>query len=90
MNKKLSLAGLLVSLVFLASPLAAQEDPMAALKQNYPKVFGLFQDEMQNMHANYLFAVDVSGSMGTFSPTVVPALKSFRCIGRLGVSPTHC
>lgn len=50
---------------------------MAALKQNYPKVFGLFQDEMQNMHANYLFAVDVSGSMGTFSPTVVPALKSF-------------
>jgi len=77
MNKKLSLAGLLVSLVFLASPLVAQEDPMAALKQNYPKVFGLFQDEMQNMHANYLFAVDVSGTMNRFSSTVIPAMKEF-------------
>lgn len=81
MKKVLFLTGLIVSLLASASFASAQNqnepDPMATVKTNYPQLFELFRDEMQNMHANYLFAVDVSGTMNRNAPVVIPALQAF-------------
>ena len=76
--KRFFIVGLLALLLGSTAPALAQDDPaMAAVKQNFPQLFELFQNEMQNQHANYLFAVDVSGTMNKNAPVVVPALKAF-------------
>ena len=75
--KKIVFVGLTALLLFFATPAIAQDDQaMAAVKKNFPQLFELFQDEMQNQHANYLFAVDVSGTMNKNAPVVIPALKA--------------
>lgn len=76
--KKIVFVGLTALLLIFATPAIAQDDQaMAAVKKNFPQLFELFQDEMQNQHANYLFAVDVSGTMNRNAPVVIPALKAF-------------
>ncbi|MBR5176672.1 MAG: VWA domain-containing protein [Bacteroidales bacterium] len=78
MKKLFFVAGLCALLLGFVSPARAQDDQaMAAIKQNFPQLFDLFKDEMQNQHANYLFAVDVSGTMNSNAPVVIPALKAF-------------
>lgn len=78
MKKLFFVAGLCALLLGFVSPARAQDDPaMATIKQNFPQLFDLFKDEMQNQHANYLFAVDVSGSMSSNGNVVIPALKEF-------------
>ena len=78
MKKLFFVAGLCALLLGFVSPARAQDDPaMATIKQNFPQLFDLFKDEMQNQHANYLFAVDVSGTMYKNAPVVIPALQAF-------------
>lgn len=78
MKKILLLAGLVaLPLLGFAPSSFAQDDAMALVRNNYPSLYKIFKDDLSNIHANYVFAVDVSGSMRSNAPVVQPALKSF-------------
>lgn len=67
-----------LSTVLLAIvPLWAQTESFDALKADYPKLMKKFGDELGGQKADYIFAIDVSGTMGKYSETVVPALQEF-------------
>lgn len=78
MKKILLLAGLIALPLLGLSPSSfAQDDAMSLVRTNYPSLYKIFKDDLSNIHANYVFAVDVSGSMRSNAPVVQPALKSF-------------
>lgn len=56
---------------------AAQSDPLSYLKSQCPQLTEMYQSELENCHAHYVFAVDVSGSMLKYEANVLPALTSF-------------
>lgn len=47
------------------------------LENTFPKLTNLFRDDIDNCHAHYIFAIDVSGSMDVHESTMVPLLKNF-------------
>lgn len=70
--------GILLSLSLWVSLYAtAQNSSMQYLDQQFPKLTKLYRPELQNMRTHYIFAVDVSGSMGKYNQTVTPALQAF-------------
>ena len=75
MIKKLLTALLMV----VATPLIVwgQESSLEALKADYPQLMKKFGKELESQRADYIFAIDVSGTMGKYRETVVPALGEF-------------
>ena len=55
----------------------AQNSSLNYLRQQCPQLTELYQTELENCHAHYVMAVDVSLSMCKYEPDVLPALKSF-------------
>ena len=73
MKKTLILALLLASTLLLS----AQQQGMDALRADYPQLMEKFGAELDGQRADYIFAIDVSGTMGKYRETVVPALGEF-------------
>ena len=55
----------------------AQQKGIDALKADYPKLMEKFGKELEDQRADYIFAIDVSGTMGQRKPVVIPALGEF-------------
>ena len=68
---------LLSTLIVAVAPAFAQAESMDALKADYPKLMKKFGKELENQRADYIFAIDVSGTMNKYKETVVPALGAF-------------
>ena len=68
---------ILLFLIFFSSSLFAQNQSMDALKKDYPQLTGKFGKELENQRADYIFAIDVSGTMNNYKDIVVPALQDF-------------
>jgi len=58
-------------------PLSAQQQSFDALRADYPQLMRKFGDELGEQRADYVFAIDVSGTMGRYRDIVVPALGEF-------------
>lgn len=56
---------------------AQSTQPLALLEQDYPLLMKKFGDELKTQRANYLFAIDVSGTMNRYESIVVPAMSQF-------------
>ena len=56
---------------------SAQTESLDALKADYPQLMKKFGKELEGQRADYIFAIDVSGTMGKYKDTVVPALGEF-------------
>jgi len=65
------------SLIVSVQSLIAQENPLAYLQSQCPRLTDMYQEELANCHAHYIFAVDVSLSMARFEETVLPSLQAF-------------
>lgn len=74
MKKLLILPILLFASMFSA---LAQPESMDALKADYPQLMAKFGDELNVQRADYIFAIDVSGTMNKYRAVVVPALEAF-------------
>lgn len=57
--------------------LGAQQQSFDALKADYPQLMEKFGKELEGQRADYIFAIDVSGTMNKYQETVVPALGEF-------------
>lgn len=68
---------LLSTLIVAVVPAFAQAESMDALKADYPKLMKKFGKELESQRADYIFAIDVSGTMNKYKETVVPALGAF-------------
>lgn len=55
----------------------AQQKSLDALKTDYPQLMQKFGKELEGQRADYIFAIDVSGTMNKYQGTVVPALGEF-------------
>lgn len=66
-----------ITLLFSALTLVAQMESLDALKADYPQLMKKFGKELEGQRADYIFAIDVSGTMGKYKDTVVPALWEF-------------
>ena len=68
----------LLSLLLLQSfSTYGQGNSMSYLKQVFPKLTNLYQEELLNSNTHYIFAVDVSGSMIQYNDVVTPAIQAF-------------
>ncbi|WP_455961960.1 vWA domain-containing protein [Bacteroides bouchesdurhonensis] len=56
---------------------AQSTQPLALLEQDYPLLIKKFGEELKMQRANYLFAIDVSGTMNRYENIVVPAMSQF-------------
>lgn len=73
-----SLYGALLLLWMWVGCIKAQESrPLALLQQDYPLLMKKFGDALTTQRANYLFAIDVSGTMNRYESIVVPAMSQF-------------
>lgn len=63
--------------VLLSVAAYSQSDPLTYLKKQCPRLTELYRTELENCHAHYIMAVDVSLSMAKYEEDVLPALKSF-------------
>ena len=68
---------LTISLVLSVALLQAQQKSFDALKADYPQLMQKFGKELEGQRADYIFAIDVSGTMNKYQETVVPALGEF-------------
>ena len=70
---------LTVMLLVLLCPalLLAQQKSFDALKADYPQLMEKFGKELEGQRADYIFAIDVSGTMNKYQGIVVPALGEF-------------
>jgi len=55
----------------------SQTDGRDLLKKEYPLLMEKFGDELNKQRADYIFAIDVSGTMAKYSATLSKALKEF-------------
>ena len=67
----------LIFLFLCAQGVLAQNNDLDALKKDFPLLTARFANEIESQRADYIFVVDVSGTMNSFSPVVVPALQDF-------------
>jgi len=67
---------LLLSLLIVV-PVFSQTQGLDALRADYPQLMEKFGKELESQRADYIFAIDVSGTMSKFEGTVVPALGEF-------------
>ena len=68
---------LLLTLFFCVMSSNAQQQSFDALKADYPQLMKKFGKELEGQRADYIFAIDVSGTMNKYQETVVPALGEF-------------
>lgn len=66
-----------IILLGLLSEIAYSQSPLNYLENTFPKLTNLIRDDIDNCHAHYIFAIDVSGSMDEHESTMVPLLKNF-------------
>ncbi len=66
-----------LALLWGSFTLVAQQKSYDALNADYPLLMQKFGDELGEQRADYIFAIDVSGTMGKYRETVVPALGEF-------------
>ncbi len=70
-----------IRLIFWAIiPLLGYAQPdgsFAQLKKDFPSLMDKFSDKLQAQKANYIFAIDVSGTMNQYEHIVVPAMSQF-------------
>lgn len=64
-------------LILCITFLYAQQKSIDALKADYPQLMQKFGKELEGQRADYIFAIDVSGTMNKYQETVVPALGEF-------------
>ena len=71
--------GLFLSAVLLLIAIGAhaQGDPLAYLRKQCPQLTEKYRTELENCHAHYIMAVDVSLSMCKYEGNVLPAIKAF-------------
>lgn len=74
MRKKMLLSILALSTII---SVFAQKQSFDALRRDYPLLMQKFGDELSEQRADYIFAIDVSGTMAKYRETVVPALDEF-------------
>ncbi len=69
----------IITIIFIccATVLRAQQQGVDALKTDYPQLMQKFGKELEGQRADYIFAIDVSGTMNKYQETVVPALGEF-------------
>ena len=67
----------LIILLLSASSLLLAQQNLDALKADYPQLMKKFGKELEGQRADYIFAIDVSGTMNKYQSTVVPALGEF-------------
>lgn len=76
MKKKILLfAALMLSTLF--SDQAAAQTAIERLKTEYPVVMEQYGKRLESLKADYIIAIDVSGTMNQYKETVVPALQEF-------------
>lgn len=68
---------LIVLALFLSVASFGQNDPLSYLRKQCPQLTELYKTELENCHAHYIMAVDVSLSMAKYEEDVLPALRSF-------------
>lgn len=69
---------LTVMLLFSFNASFAQElIPIKVLSKDYPLLMEKFGNELKTQRANYLFAIDVSGTMRQYANIVIPAMSQF-------------
>ena len=56
---------------------AIQPQAYTLLEQDYPQLLKKFANELNTQKANYIFAIDVSGTMNKYENIVVPAMSQF-------------
>lgn len=56
---------------------AQQAKPSTMLEKDYPYLYEKFGNELKAQKANYVFAIDVSGTMNRYENIVVPAMTQF-------------
>ncbi len=61
----------------ISAAVSAQTESLDALKADYPQLMKKFGKELEGQRADYIFAIDVSGTMNKYKDTVVPALGEF-------------
>ena len=66
-----------VTLFLSTTIVSAQQQGVDALKADYPLLMEKFGAELESQRADYIFAIDVSGTMSKYKETVVPALGEF-------------
>ena len=66
-----------LSFLLLSVVSFGQGDPLSYLRKQCPQLTELYKTELENCHAHYIMAVDVSLSMAKYEEDVLPALKSF-------------
>ena len=66
-----------VVLVFFSTGIFAQNDPLEYLRKQCPQLTEKYRTELENCHAHYIMAVDVSLSMCRYQNEVLPAIKAF-------------
>jgi len=69
----------ILSLVLFLFPagLLAQNDQMEYLRKQCPQLTEKYRTELENCHAHYIMAVDVSLSMCKYQTEVLPAIRAF-------------
>ena len=68
---------IIIILTLCVTLLRAQQQSFDALKADYPQLMKKFGKELEGQRADYIFAIDVSGTMNKYQETVVPALGEF-------------
>ena len=66
-----------VVFLFISTGLLAQNDPLEYLRKKCPQLTEKYRTELENCHAHYIMAVDVSLSMCRYQTEVLPAVKAF-------------
>lgn len=68
---------LILSALFFSFDMLSQGQSMQALERDFPLLTKAFEKELEEEKADYIFAVDVSGTMQNYQSIVVPALQEF-------------
>lgn len=67
----------IICFTIFGNHLLAQNQSIKALEKDFPKLTNVFGKELDDQKADYIFAVDVSGTMNSYKDIVVPALQEF-------------
>ena len=68
---------IIITFILCVTIVHAQQQSFDALKADYPLLMKKFGKELEGQRADYIFAIDVSGTMNKYQETVVPALGEF-------------
>jgi len=55
----------------------AQKDPEDYVSKEFPMLYNIYKDNLKKQKAHYIFAIDVSSSMGAYELTVKNCIRNF-------------